>query len=93
MKTLNQIKNEYAVSKGYKDFDDLLICVINYEILSEQINEVMKIYAMECLKLASENAELFDINSHSCIGDTYYGNTHQITIDKESIISENNIIK
>lgn len=50
MKNLEQIKNEYAVSKGYEDFDDLLINVINYEIISEQISEVMKIYAMECLK-------------------------------------------
>ena len=55
MRTLEQIKNKYAVSKGYKDFEDLLISVINYEILSGQINEVMKIYARECLKGASKN--------------------------------------
>lgn len=78
MKTLEQLKNDYAVSKGYGDFDDLLINVINYEILSEQINEVMKIYAMECLELACENL----------IG---YPNFSVDT--RNAITNENNIIK
>ncbi len=78
MKNLEQIKNEYAVSKGYEDFDDLLINVINYEILSEQINEVMKIYAMECLKLASDNLSLEECG--------FDGRDYGIT-------NENNIIK
>lgn len=48
MKTLEQIKNEYAVSKGFINWEDLEYDM--YHTLSQHINKVMKIYAMECLK-------------------------------------------
>lgn len=59
MKTLEQIKNEFSNSKGFEDYDDILVS-FSYSQLSlhkfkQYENEVMKIYAMECLKLASEN--------------------------------------
>lgn len=55
MKTLEQIKDDYAVSKGYKDWIDILETNREYPyLLSRLIDAVMKIYAMECLKLASE---------------------------------------
>lgn len=83
MRTLEQIKNDYAVNKGYYDFDDLLISVINYEILSEQINEVMKIYTIECLKLASERTSEQYVRPITL-------NYQEI---KDLITNENNIIK
>lgn len=54
--TLEQIKNNYAVSKNFTDWDDL-VYDLGYNRTSrllQFIDEVMKIYAMECLKLASE---------------------------------------
>lgn len=82
MKTLEQIKNEYAVSKGFICWSHLLSST---SMLDEHINEVMKIYAMECLKLASENA----FNKDVYIG---YGEISEGKV-KESITNENNIIK
>lgn len=58
MKTLEQIKNEYAVSKGYRLWYYLMVENSKYEI-DTCVNAVMKIYAMECLKLAYENAEFY----------------------------------
>lgn len=82
--TLEQIKNDYAVSKGFKNWKYLQTDSYPHK-LNEYINEVMRIYAMECLKLASENAEVDDILELN--GDRYY------LVDKESITNEKNIIK
>lgn len=88
MKTLEQIKNDYAISKTFKDWEDLLkyFMVENSKFYISNIikheNEVMKIYAMECLKLASENFET-----------VYYGNDVLHTATRNQITNENNIIK
>ena len=78
--TLEQIKNDYAVSKNYLNWDDLLINVLDIEILDSQITEVMKIYAMECLKLASSS---IDYKIESAVYRYVTG----------SITNENNLIK
>ena len=80
MKTLEQIKNDYAVSKGYDNFCDIIFDFdgMNIHEVSEHIDEVMKIYAMECLKRASENLL----------------NSGFFTIEADKVITnENNIIK
>lgn len=83
MKTLEQIKDDYSIEQGFLSWDDLIeshffdgLSAIN-DLISHE-NEVMKIYAMECLKLASENVCLFKGNG---------------LIDYDSITNENNIIK
>lgn len=83
MKTLEQIKNDYAINKGYLSWKGLLsILLYDLDLICKHENEVMKIYAMECLKLASENA--------TCNNEDFYWSS---MIDKESITNENNIIK
>lgn len=87
MKTLEQIKNDFAISKGYEDFNSLVNWEQNNDdniVLNSKINEVMKIYAMECLKLASENA-------YCETGNNEFG--YFSKVKKESITNENNLIK
>lgn len=80
MKTLEQIKNEYSVEQGFQNWKYLQVESYPHQ-LNEHINEVMKIYAMECLKRASENANyILDANDN-------------VIIIKSSITNENNIIK
>ena len=81
--SLQEIKGSYAVSKGFDNFNDLVNWChngINNELLIRYIDEVMKIYAMECLKLAYENAE-------------FYQDGDLAVLDYDSITNENNIIK
>lgn len=91
MKTLKQIKNRFALEKGYYDWLDLFLRLTEGEITQNKVTfmqyeeEMMKIYAMECLKLASENAEVVDKKSPS--GSWYFG------VCEQSITNENNIIK
>ena len=90
--TLEQIKNDYAVSMTFKDWEDLLKYFINEDskfsisTIVRHENEVMKIYAMECLKVASLNVDYeytFLYSSERNVGDKV---ANQIT-------NENNIIK
>lgn len=58
MKTLEQLKNDYAVSKGYLSWKSLLSTLsFDIDFICKHENEVMKIYARECLELASEHFE------------------------------------
>lgn len=81
MITLEQIKNDYAKINDYSSWESMIRIYVKHSKINEIIsheNKVMKIYAKECLKLASENACLeIGINE----------------IDKQSITNENNIIK
>nr|WP_297310390.1 hypothetical protein [uncultured Flavobacterium sp.] len=59
--SLQEIKDSYSVSKGFDNWEDL-VYQLGYNRPSRLlliIDEVMKIYAMECLKLASENCYPF----------------------------------
>lgn len=84
MKSLEQIKNDYAVSEGFESWKDSLQDWNNDYLLNDYIEGLMKIYAMECLKLASEN---FENNRRK---DWYDGSK---VSDIESITNEKNIIK
>lgn len=91
MKTLEQIKNDYAISKGYEDFNSLVNWEQNNDdniVLNSNINEVMKIYAMECLKLASENV----ICNENYININGIEVLNEFSV-KQSITNENNLIK
>lgn len=99
MTTQEQIKNDYSKEQSFENWNDLIEFYLNQEVyeketnikmfsnrrLQNHIDAVMKIYAMECLKLASENADIVYKQTES--GTFYFG------IDEESITNENNIIK
>lgn len=79
MKTLEEIKYDYAVTQKFEHWIDLLECNSELEFeIDRHINEVIKIYARECLKLANKNLSL---ENHG-VSDMDYG-----------ITNENNIIK
>lgn len=85
MKTLEQIKNDYAVSKGYLSWKSLLSTLsFDIDFICKHENEVMKIYARECLKLAADNAKA----DHHLIHIEW-----EPVVIKGSITNENNIIK
>lgn len=100
MKTLKQIKDDYAIQQGFANWYELLTyCKEKY--LNHYITEVMKIYAMECLKRASINAKIHrkyfkngfvyqECNYESFVN---VGKNMQCSVSIESIISEKNIIK
>ena len=86
MKTLEQIKNDYSVSEGYDDWYHLLYDVNSRGILDNHFEELMKLYAMECLKLASLNVDYeytFLYSSERNVGDEV----------AKQITNENNIMK
>lgn len=97
MKTLEQIKNDYAVSIGYSDWENLITSMIFNSVpkstigklteLEKHMDNISVITQKECLKLASENAEVekeYSIKYESFIPEG---------VNKESITNENNIIK
>ena len=86
--SLQEIKNDYAIDQGYLNWDDLIeshffdgLSAID-DLISHE-NQVMKIYAMECLKLASDNLL---IRPH------LDGSIDYDDVEKQ-ITNENNIIK
>lgn len=80
MKTLKQIKDDYAKTQHYGCWNELLLNNDAFTVSHLHLNNIMKIYAMECLKLAYENAE-------------FYQDGDLAVLDYESITNENNIIK
>jgi len=102
MKTLEQIKNDYAVSKEYSNWNSLVEYYLFSQVyekennikmfanrrLKNHIDAVMKIYAMECLKLASDNVTTVHHKLQ-----TRENVINAIHFTKHSITNENNIIK
>lgn len=87
MKTLEEIKNNYAKEQGFYDWADLYrnACYYDEEKFFMHENKVFELVQIEQQKLIAENADVTEIKSQS--GCWYFG------VDKESIINENNIIK
>lgn len=81
------MKRYDAVSKGQFSWENLFRSyTLNtstndaFHSINSHENEVMKIYSMECLKLAYENAE-------------FYQDGDLAVLDYDSITNEKNIIK
>lgn len=99
---LEQIKNDYAVSVGFENWRNLFLntseCFESFEYYE---NELMILAQKECLKRASENANLnkydcdeFGIRYHnSNVDGVSLENGSLYEVNKESITNENNIIK
>ena len=90
MKSLEEVKEEYAKYVGYESWYELYKDhVFRVNELLNRMDEVAKRYALEiakeALKNASENAELGDTN---CCCE--YKCNHEV-VDKQSILSETNI--
>ena len=83
MKTLEQIKDDYAVSQGFENWRNLFLntseCFESFEYYE---NEVMILTQKECLKLASENA----FNHFIAVSDSVQTNV------RKAITNENNIV-
>lgn len=80
---LEQIKNEVCIKHGFVNYTEFLYTCKDIKQLDDIINELNYLAQKECLKRASENAEvIFD---------------HKNTVDygylEESITNDNNIIK
>lgn len=93
MKTLEEIKDEYALTEGYT-------CWIDYindygSILDDVVDDICKRFAIEvakeALRNAAENAEIEDYPdpNHGGYGQPEYYSR----VNKESILSETNIPK
>lgn len=87
MKTLEQIKNDYAIKRGFDSWYDLYSsCVFKINEFEKHTDKVCKIAQIECLKLASLNIDYkytFLYNSVKNVGDEV----------AKQITNENNIIK
>lgn len=84
MKTLEQIKNDYAKVQHYDNWDSLLNKQESLANIEWHYNNIIELAQKECLKLASENAW----NGYVVTG------MQEVADDvKKSITNKNNIIK
>lgn len=86
MKTLQIIKDEYAKSKGYANWKDLIISDVmegDYD-MSSHYEELLILVQQEQQRIIAENA--------TCDHHPIHIEWHPV-IDKESIINEKNIIR
>ena len=82
MKTLQEIKNHYAQEQGYEDWHELYMLTDSIMIFQMHMNEICIRAQKEALEKAAENATmLFD-----AVYDWH-------SVNKESIINENNLIR
>lgn len=93
MKTLEQIKEEYAKELGYSSWN-----AIGYDAnYSKRTDEVARRYATECakesLRLASENATIVNRFGNDIGCYSFDINRNKIWINKQSILSESNLPK
>lgn len=96
MKTLEQIKNDYAISKGYSDWENLITSMIFNSVpkstigklteLEKHMDNISVITQKECLKLASESE--FTFSKRESLDSDWI-----VYVKKESITNENNLIK
>lgn len=77
MKTLQEIKDEYGVSKGFKDWADFCICFLGVHV-TDSLDELFVEVAKEALK---SSANRFNTKTHCDM------------VIRESILSESNIPK
>lgn len=87
MKTLQQIKDEYAIEQGYKDWAHLMIdCCINAFRVERHTDAVNILSQQQALKNASENVDPEDCYRYS-------SEEHTVERIEQSILSENNLVK
>lgn len=90
MKTLQTIKDDYAKEHGCDDWNDLLFKLCKqerYHTLDTHVDSVIKIYAMECLKKASESVTTVHHTNQS-----KENIIKAVELTKQSINNENNLI-
>lgn len=78
---------DYAKEQGFYDFEELDMLVNKYEEMDLHINAVMKLYALECLKKASENVTTVHHTNQS-----KENIIKSVELTKQSINNENNLI-
>ena len=90
MKTLIEIKDNYATEQGFENWDKIiekfgLDGQITKSEFKEHENKVFELIQIEQQKLIAENADT-KMERYNVLQDV-------IVVDKSSIINENNIIK
>ena len=102
MKTLEQIKNEYAQSKGYDNYLYMIDYIIaNYGISSavykieEITNNLLILVQQEQQKVIAESAQILvqDGGDYEAIGHGTSINGFSVKVYKQSIINDKNIIR
>ena len=96
-KRLEEIKDEYAQSKGFNDWTDLWYSNSSYKFSNDHINSCMEIYAREVAKAslekASEEATINHQNGEVNENIKYFQiDSRIIRINKQSIINPDNIV-
>ncbi|MCW8309633.1 hypothetical protein K7A41_00130 [Sphingobacterium sp. InxBP1] len=91
MKTLQEIKDEVAIEDGYTSWEQVGAMGVSDWMVDEIAKRFALEVAKESLRNAAENAEA----EYLCYkAPTVYDDSgHSITVNKESILSENNIPK
>lgn len=90
MKTIEEIKNNYAKEQGFENWDKIiekfgLDGQITKSEFKEHENKVFELIQVEQQKLIAENADT-KMERYNDLQDV-------VVVDKSSIINENNIIK
>ena len=89
MKTLEEIKNEFAKNNNYKNWSEFMILNSRNSILIEKaMDEIIMLVQQEQQKLIAEN--VFNANNYTVEDGIQLITDNKI---KSSIINENNIIK
>lgn len=97
MKTLEHIKEEYAIVYcQYPSWGDFINDIPNHDVESH-MNEVAEIYATEyakeALRLASENATIVNKFGNDIGSYTFDNIGYKVWINKQSILSDYNLPK
>ena len=89
MKTLEEIKDNYAIEQGFENWHEIKKAFRNKEItflkFGRYENKVFELIQVEQQKLIAENADT-KMERYNDLQDV-------VVVDKSSIINENNIIK
>ena len=86
MKTIEEIKNNYAKERGYLSWKSLLSTLsFDIDFICKHENKVFELVQIEQQKLIADNADT-KMERYNDLQDV-------IVVDKDSIINENNIIR
>ena len=90
MKTLEEIKNNYATEQGFENWDKIIEkCGLDGQItkseFKEHENKVFELVQQEQQKLIADNADT-KMERYNDLQDV-------VVVDKSTIINENNIIR
>lgn len=94
MKTLQEIKEKYAIEQGYEDWTELVIInELNADKLDRHWTEICIRAQKEALEKAAENAEITCSRKTTNCKQCYGGGCENPIVEKESITNPENLIR